>query len=88
MLEDVDTENVRINIKVIAGKSGFELRKFTRQVKASLLVMGAVKKKLDFIDRLFTNKMEYIIEDIPCNLLIIKSQQTTEKCTTEKYSIY
>ena len=73
VLENYDTGDSRINIKVLAGKSGYELRKFTRQVKADLLVIGAIRKKLDFIDRMFMNRLEYIIEDIPCNVLIIKN---------------
>ncbi|NJN28381.1 MAG: universal stress protein [Cyclobacteriaceae bacterium] len=79
VLDEFDMGATRTNIKIISGKSGFELRKFARQVKADLLVMGAVKKKLDIIDRLFTNKLEYIIEDIPCNLLLIKHKQANER---------
>lgn len=79
ILENFDTSTTRTNIKVIAGKSGFELRKFTRNVKAELLIIGAIKKKLDLIDRLFMNRLEFIIEDIPCNLLILKNNLSPEK---------
>ncbi len=78
-LEDYDTSDLKINIKIIAGKSGYELRKFTKHVYADLLITGVVNKRMHFIDRLFQHNIEYIFEDIPCNLLVIKSKPSLEK---------
>ena len=73
IIEKLDVKGVNTHIKIITGKSGYELRKFARKINADLLVVGAVRRKLRFLDRLFINNLEYIIEDIPCNLLIVKS---------------
>jgi len=74
-LTGLDLKGIPFNIKIIAGKTGYELRKYARHIEADLLVIGAVKKQLNFIDRIFTNNLEFIFEDIPCNLLVVKNQQ-------------
>ncbi len=70
----LDLKGTPFNIKIISGKTGYELRKYASHIHADLLVLGAVKKRLNFIDRLFTNNLEFIFEDIPCNLLVVKNK--------------
>ena len=74
-LSSVDLKGIPATIKIIAGKTGYELRKYASHIEADLLVIGAIKKRLNFIDRLFTNNLEFIFEDIPCNLLVIKNRR-------------
>jgi hypothetical protein len=62
-----------INIKVASGKPGFELRKFTKRVKADLLVVKSPEHRLNFLDRIFPHYLELIMEDLPSNLLIDKA---------------
>jgi nucleotide-binding universal stress UspA family protein len=71
-LKNHDLDGFHTNIKILSGKSGYEIRNFARKIKADLLVLGAPNSNLQFIDRLFMSNLEYIIKDIPCNLLIIK----------------
>jgi nucleotide-binding universal stress UspA family protein len=73
ILGEIDTKGLKINVKVASGKSGYELRKFTKRVKADLLVVSAPDHKLNLFDRLFPHYMELIMEDLPSNLLIDKS---------------
>lgn len=71
MLGSIDHQHCKINIKMLSGKSGFELVKFTNSRHAELLVVGAPKRKFKLFDRVFTHDLEYVFADLPCNLLIV-----------------
>jgi nucleotide-binding universal stress UspA family protein len=71
ILNRVPHSNVKVNIKVISGKSGFELAKFAKKKNADLLVVGAPNRRIYFFDRLFPHDLEYLFADLPCNLLIV-----------------
>lgn len=79
MMESIPHEGVKINIKLVAGKSGFELSKFTERKKAQLLVVGAPPKRFSLFDRVFPNDLEYIFADLPCNLLIVHPLKQNRK---------
>jgi hypothetical protein len=70
---------VKINIKVISGKSGFELARFAEKKHANLLVAGAPGRKFRLFDRLFRHDLEYIFADMPCNLLIVNPRTQSQK---------
>jgi nucleotide-binding universal stress UspA family protein len=70
MLLKIPHENLRVNIKIVAGKSGFELAQFARRKEADLLVVGAPPRRFQLLDRVFTHDLEYVFADLPCNLLI------------------
>ncbi|WKN32069.1 universal stress protein [Porifericola rhodea] len=71
MLGKLDTSGLNINVKVIAGKPEFEIAKFSRRVKSDLLVLGAPEHKLNLLDRIFPHDMEYLLADLPTNLLVV-----------------
>ena len=71
ILRQIPHEGVKINIKLVSGKSGFELTQFTQRKQADLLIVGAPERRFSFFDRVFTHDQEYIFADLPCNLLII-----------------
>ena len=75
MLEKIPHSNTKVNIKMLSGKSGFELRKFVERKQADLLVVGAPPRRLSFFDRLFPHDLEYIFVDMLCNLLIINQRK-------------
>ncbi|WP_224999272.1 universal stress protein [Cesiribacter sp. SM1] len=66
-----ECKGLRINIKIAAGKSGYELAKFARNAEADLLVMEAPKRSLNIFDRIFPHDLEYILADLPTNLLLV-----------------
>ena len=70
-LEGVETGQVPINIKIISGKMGFEISKFAQKVGAELVVTPGPQKKLGILDRIMTHDLEYLLADIPANLLIV-----------------
>jgi nucleotide-binding universal stress UspA family protein len=71
---NIPHEGLKINIKILSGKSGFELAKFATRKHADLLVVGAPSRKLYFFDRIFPHDLEYIFADMPCNLLVVHPQ--------------
>lgn len=71
ILKTIPHEGLKVNIKLVSGKSGFELAQFTKRKQADLLIVGAPERRFSFFDRVFTHDQEYIFADLPCNLLII-----------------
>jgi nucleotide-binding universal stress UspA family protein len=71
ILKRVPPSGTKVNIKVISGKSGFELARFAEKKNADLLVVGAPERRFHFFDRLFRHDLEYVFADMPCNLLIV-----------------
>ncbi len=65
----------KINIKILSGRSGFELARFAERKKADLLVLGAPHRKFSILSRVFPHDQEYIFNDLPCNVLIVKPRK-------------
>lgn len=66
-----EASNLKINIKVFSGKSGYEIAKFAERVEADLLIVNSPTHKLNILDRFFAHDLEYIMSDLPCNLLLV-----------------
>lgn len=75
ILQRIPHEGIKINIKLVSGKSGFELSQFTKRQNADLLIIGAPDRRFSLFDRVFTHDQEYIFADLPCNLLIIQPRK-------------
>lgn len=71
MLDKIPHEGIKINIKILAGKSGFEVSQFAIRKEADLLITAAAPRKFSFFDRVFPHDQEHIFADLPCNLLIV-----------------
>lgn len=71
MLQQIPHEGLKVNIKLVSGKSGFELTQFAQRKQADLLIVGAPQRRFSLFDRVFTHDQEYIFADLPCNILII-----------------
>jgi len=78
MLNQIPHKELKINIKVVTGKSGFELAQFTKRKAADLLVVSAPPMRLSLLDRLFPHDLEYIFADLPCNVLVVHPQERKE----------
>lgn len=75
ILSSISHEKIKINIKMLSGKSGFELCKFVERKQADLLVVGAPPRRLSFFDRVFPHDLEYVFAELPCNLLVVNHQK-------------
>lgn len=71
VVDGCDCKDLKINIKIAAGKSGYELGKFAESAEADLLITESPRRALNIFDRMFPHDLEYILADLPCNLLII-----------------
>jgi nucleotide-binding universal stress UspA family protein len=75
ILHRIPHGGLKVNIKLVTGKSGFELSKFAQRKQADLLVVGAPQRRFSLFDRVFTHDQEYIFADLPCNLLIVNPRK-------------
>lgn len=73
LLAKFDTEGLKINIKVTAGKSGYELGSFAQKINADLIVAGAPTAHWGFLARVFPHDLEYIFAEMPCDVLVVQS---------------
>ncbi|MFI5148655.1 MAG: universal stress protein [Bacteroidia bacterium] len=74
ILDKCDKDDIKINERYIKGKPGFAIRSFAQSKKADLLIVNSPDKQMRLIDRIFTHDLEYILEDLPCNVLIVHSR--------------
>ena len=65
---------IHIAEKIIPGRPGFAIRQYAESCSADLLVINSPDVKYGIIDRIFTHDMEYILEDLPCSMLIVHSR--------------
>jgi nucleotide-binding universal stress UspA family protein len=71
LINQIPHPNVKINIKLVSGKSGFELAQFAQRKHADLLIIGGSPMRLSILDRVFPSDLEYIFSDLPCNVLVV-----------------
>ncbi len=69
-----DTKDINVAIKSIKGKPGYAISKYAKDRKADLLVINSPDTHLNLLDRIFTHDIEYILANLPCNLLIVHSR--------------
>ncbi|HXC06054.1 MAG TPA: universal stress protein [Bacteroidia bacterium] len=74
ILDKCNTDDIKINEKFLKGKPGFAIRNYAQQKKADLLIVNSPDKQMRLLDRIFTHDLEYILEDLPCNVLIVHSR--------------
>ncbi len=74
ILKKCDAGDVKVTDKNIKGKPGYAISKYSKDKKADLLVINSPDTHLNVFDRIFTHDIEYILADLPCNLLIVHSR--------------
>lgn len=74
IIEKQRSSDLNIVTKNIKGKPGYAISKYAKDKKADLLIINSPDIHLRFVDRVFTHDIEYILADLPCNLLIIHSR--------------
>ncbi|HET6228165.1 MAG TPA: universal stress protein [Bacteroidia bacterium] len=74
VINKCDSSDVKITDKIIKGKPGYAISKYAKTKKADLLVVNSPDTNLNLFDRIFTHDMEFILAELPCNVLIIHSR--------------
>ncbi len=70
-LPDSLTKNIKVKTQSIFGKRGYSIGHYAEVVRADLLVMNA-PTKAGLLDRIFPHDIEYILSDLPTELLFIR----------------
>lgn len=65
------TQNIKVKTQSIFGKRGYSIGHYAEVVRADLLVMNA-PIKTGIWDRIFPHDIEYILSDLPTDLLIVR----------------
>jgi nucleotide-binding universal stress UspA family protein len=75
ILARIPHPKLKVNIKVLSGKAGFELARFAERKNADLLIVGAPARRFSLFDRVFPHDLEYIFANLPSNLLMVKPKK-------------
>lgn len=71
-----DAGAMEVANSVLWGRPGFAIRKLAEERSADLLVINSPDSRYGLFDRIFTHDLEYILEHMPCNILIVHSRPT------------
>ncbi|HEX8517135.1 MAG TPA: universal stress protein [Bacteroidia bacterium] len=74
LIEKCDAGDIKITDKIVKGKPGYAISKYASDRKADLLVINSPDTHLNLFDRIFTHDIEFILADLPCNVLIVHSR--------------
>jgi nucleotide-binding universal stress UspA family protein len=74
VIEKCDAGNIKLSHKSVKGKPGYAISKYAKDKKADLLVINSPDTQLNLLDRIFAHDIEYILADLPCNVLIVHSR--------------
>lgn len=67
-------EGMDLKIEVSSEKAGYELARFSSVINATLLVANIRDYQTNFLQRFISNHLEYILSNLPCNLLLVNHQ--------------
>ncbi|CAI8349691.1 MAG: Uncharacterised protein [Polaribacter sp. SA4-10] len=71
ILNEIDYENITVKTQSIFGRRGYSIGHYAKVKRADLLVMNA-PDKIRIIDRIFPHDIEYILSELPTDVLIVK----------------
>lgn len=71
ILEEINTKDIIVNTQSIFGRRGYSIGHYAKVKRADLLVMNA-PTKTGILDRIFPHDLEYILSELPTDVLIVK----------------
>ncbi|MDO6742467.1 MULTISPECIES: universal stress protein [Polaribacter] len=71
ILNEIECQNFIVNTQSIFGKRGYSIGHYAKVKRADLLVMNGPRKS-GIIDRIFPHDIEYILSELPTDVLIVK----------------
>lgn len=69
---EMNIKDPNVKMYCLYGKEGWEAANFAREKKADIFAIPGPKKRLKLLDRIFTHELEFIFENLPSNILLIK----------------
>lgn len=74
ILHNIDHAGLTVKAKMLSGKPGFAISKYAATTAADLLVINSPDNTMTILDRVFTHDIEFVLAELPCNLLIVHSR--------------
>lgn len=71
ILKDINYSDINIKTQSIFGTRGYSIGHYAKVKRADLLVMNA-PSKLGLLDRIFPHDLEYILSELPTDVIIVK----------------
>jgi nucleotide-binding universal stress UspA family protein len=71
ILKDIECDDISIKTQSIFGRRGYSIGHYAKVKRADLLVMNA-PTKIGILDRIFPHDIEYILSELPTDVLIVK----------------
>jgi nucleotide-binding universal stress UspA family protein len=71
ILKEIDCSNLSVKTQSIFGKRGYSIGHYAKLKRADLLVMNAPTKS-GLLDRIFPHDIEYILSELPTDVLIVR----------------
>ncbi len=71
--EELNLTELNTKKVCLYGKQGWELKQYAKDSGSDLLVLSFPPKKVKIFDKLFQHDIEFILNQLPCTLLIIRS---------------
>lgn len=71
--EELNLTGLEVKRVCLYGKQGWELKQYATDSKSDMLVISSPPKKLKLFDKIFQHDIEFILNQLPCSLLIIRS---------------
>jgi nucleotide-binding universal stress UspA family protein len=71
---DRSTDRLVVQTEVLSGRPGFTIRKYAEDSGVDLLVIHSPDGRYRLMDRIFTHDLEHILEQLPCNMLIVHAR--------------
>jgi nucleotide-binding universal stress UspA family protein len=72
LIKEMNLTGLDFKTTCLFGKEGYESNKYVKANEADIFCLNAPSKRLKFLDRLFTHEIEYTLECLPSNLLIVR----------------
>jgi hypothetical protein len=74
LLSSIDSRGIRLKPKTFPGRRGFTIGQYAQHMNADLIVVNSPDHHMNIFDRIFTHDLEYMLADLPCNMLIVHSR--------------
>lgn len=71
ILKGIPCDHITIKTQSIFGRRGYSIGHYAKVKRADLLIMNA-PRKLGLLDRIFPHDIEYILSELPTDVLIVK----------------
>lgn len=65
---------LQVKFDCLFGKPGYMIGHYTEMKKSDLLVVNSPNGKLGLLDRVFTHDLEYLLAEMPTNMMIVHSR--------------